>query len=82
MRQLVRGSLVILAVMVVVVVATSASGARKMTTVKTSAGAMETGIGFMPLSSDADNATQLKRIRAAGSKYVEFRIYWSSVAPS
>ena len=82
MRQLVRGSLALLAVMVVVVVATSASGARKMTTVKTSAGAMETGIGFMPLSSDADNATQLKRIRAAGSKYVEFRIYWSSVAPS
>ena len=43
---------------------------------------METGISLIPLSSDADNATQFRRIRAAGAKYVEIRIYWSVVAPS
>ncbi len=68
--------------MVVVVVATSASGAQKVAVVKTASGAMETGVGFQGLSSDADNTTQLERIRAAGAKYVEIRVYWSSVAPS
>jgi len=68
--------------MVVVVTATSASGARRASTVKTASGGIETGVGFTDLSSDADNATQLERIRAAGAKYVEIRIDWSSVAPS
>jgi hypothetical protein len=36
----------------------------------------------MPLPSDADTATQFKRIRAAGAKYVEIRMYWANVAPS
>jgi len=82
MRKLTRGSFVLLAAMVVVATVTSASGARKVATVKSAAGAMETGIGLIPLSSDADNATQFRRIRAAGAKYVEIRIYWSVVAPS
>ena len=68
--------------MAVVVVATSASGARKVALARAATGAMETGVGFTPLSSDADNATELERIRAAGAKYVEIRIDWSSVAPS
>ncbi len=82
MRQLVRGSFVLLAAMVVVVVATSAAGARKVAAVKTAAGAMETGVGFIDQSSDADNATEFERIRVAGAKYVQIRIDWASVAPS
>ena len=82
MRQLVRGSFVLLAVIVVVVAATSASGAQKVATVKTATGAMETAVGFIDESSDADIATQFERIRTAGAKYVEIRIYWSIVAPS
>ena len=82
MRQFIRASLVILAVMVVVVVATSASGARKGATVKSPAGPIDTGVSYMPLPSDADTVTQFKRIRAAGAKYVEIRMYWRAVAPS
>src|SRR5664280_1007714 len=82
MRQLIRVSLVILAVIVVVVVATSASGARKAPRVKSPAGPIDTGVSYMPLPSDADTATQFKRIRAAGAKYVEIRMYWADVAPS
>jgi hypothetical protein len=65
-----------------VVLTASASGARRVATVKTASGAIETGVGFIDLASDADNATQFQRIRAAGAKYVEIRIDWSSVAPS
>ena len=82
MRQLVRGSFILIVAMVVVIAATSASGARKVATVKVASGAIETGVGFTNLSSDADNATQLKRIRAAGAKYAHIRMYWSYVAPS
>ena len=82
MRWLIRVNALILSVMVVVVVATSASGARKGATVKSSAGPIDTGVSYMPLPSDADTATQFKRIRAAGAKYVEIRMYWANVAPS
>jgi len=68
--------------MVVVVTATSASGARKAAAVKSPAGPIDTGVSYIPLPSDADTATQFKRIRAAGAKYVEIRMYWRSVAPS
>jgi len=64
-----------------VVLTASASGARKVATVKTASGAIETGVGFIDLSSDASNATQLERIRATGAKYVEIRIDWATVAP-
>jgi hypothetical protein len=82
MRQLIRGSFVLLAAMVVVVVATSASGARKMAVVKTAVGPLETAVSFPTASSTTGNTIQLERIRAAGSKYVEVRMYWSTVAPS
>ena len=70
MRKLTRGSFVILAAMAVVVSATTASGARKAATVKSAVGPIDTGVSYMPLPSDADTATQFKRIRAAGAKYV------------
>jgi hypothetical protein len=65
-----------------VVLATSASGARKMATVKASSGALNTAIFFTPLSSNADNATELQRIHAAGAKYTAIHVYWSDIAPS
>src|SRR5450756_2870343 len=79
MRQLIRGSFVLLAAMVVVVVATSASGARKMAVVKTAVGPLETAVSFPTASSTTDNTIQLERIRAAGSKYVEVRMYLSLI---
>ena len=82
MRTLARGSFVFLAAMIVVLAATSASGARKVATVKAASGAIETGISFLDMSSDANNSTQFERIRAAGAKYAEIRMYWSDVAPS
>jgi hypothetical protein len=80
MRKLVRGSVILLAAMVVL--ATGASGARKMATVKASSGALNTAIFFTPLSSTADNATELERIQAAGAKYTAIHVYWSQIAPS
>src|SRR5664280_3355669 len=80
MRKLVRGSVILLAAMVVL--ATGASGARKMATVKASSGALNTAIFFTPLSSNADNATELKRIQAAGAKYTAIHVYWRDIAPS
>ncbi len=82
MRKLLRASFVLLAALVFAVVATSAYGARKAATVKTAAGGLETGVGYIHLASDADNTTQFERIRAAGAKYVEIRMFWSSVAPA
>jgi len=65
-----------------VVVATSASGARKVATIKTASGPIETGVGFLSLP-PADNVTQFKRIRAAGANYLVIRpVAWSSIAPS
>ncbi|MGC9974744.1 MAG: hypothetical protein ABSC36_05070, partial [Gaiellaceae bacterium] len=43
---------------------------------------MQTGVAFVNLSSDADNATEFERIRAAGATLVEIRVTWSFVAPS
>jgi Cellulase (glycosyl hydrolase family 5) len=80
MRQLVRGSFIFLAAMVVLV--TGASGARKAATVKTSSGGLDTAIFYTPLSSNADTATALERIQAAGAKYVAIHVYWSNIAPS
>ena len=80
MRQLARGSLILLAAMVVLV--TSAAGARKVATVKASSGALETGVGFFDLASDSANTTQFQRIRAAGAKYVFIRMYWRDIAPA
>ena len=80
MRQLARGSFVLLAA--TVVLATSASGAQKMATVKAPSRGIETAIFFTPRSSAADNATEFDRIKAAGSKYVVIRVIWSSVAPA
>src|SRR5450759_3097914 len=80
MRQLVRGSFILLAAMVVV--ATSASGARNVSTINTASGPIETGVGFIGVPAAADNATQFKRIRATGARYVELHIYWASIAPS
>src|SRR5450830_1856655 len=82
MRQLIRGSFVLLAAMVVVVVATSASGARQLAVVKAAVGPLEAAVSFPTASSTTDNTIQLVRILAAGSKYVEVRMYWSTVAPS
>lgn len=65
-----------------VVLATSASGARKMATIKVSSGALATSIFFTPLSSEADNATALERIQAAGAKYTAIHVYWRNIAPS
>ena len=81
MRQLVRGSLLLLAATVVVV--TSASGARKVATVKAAAGPLETAVGFSDDYYAADEySTQFERIRATGSKYVVIRAYWDRIAPS
>jgi hypothetical protein len=80
MRQLIRGIFILFAA--TVVLATSASGARKVATIKAASGAIETGVGFVKLPSDADDATQLERIHAAGAKYVQLRVYWASVAPA
>ncbi len=87
MRQLVRGCFVLLAA--TVVVATSASGAGKVARIKTAAGPIETSIGFAdkyyatgPSFTSAENAIALERIRAAGAKYVEIRMYWNEIAPS
>ena len=82
MRKITQASFALFVVLVFAAVATSASGARKAATVRASAGPIETGLGYIELASSADDATQLKRIRAAGAKYVEIRMYWSSVAPS
>jgi hypothetical protein len=43
---------------------------------------MDTAIFFSPRSSVAGNTSELERIKAAGSKYVVIRVFWSSVAPA
>lgn len=53
-----------------------------MATVKAPSSGIETAVFFTPLSSGADNATELERIKAAGSNYVVIRVIWSSVAPA
>jgi hypothetical protein len=82
MRSLTRASFVLLAAIAVIFGATSASGARKVAAVKTATGAMQTGVAFVNYTSNADNATEFERIRAAGATYVDLVISWSSVAPS
>ncbi|HEY4977377.1 MAG TPA: hypothetical protein VII05_08565, partial [Gaiellaceae bacterium] len=81
MRQLVRGSLLLLAA--TVVVASGASGARKVATVKATTGPLETAVGFSDDYYAADEySTQFERIRATGSKYVVIRAYWDRIAPA
>ena len=65
-----------------IVLAASASAARKMATITPASGPIETGVGFFGLSTDAENATQFQRIRAAGAKYVQIRMYWRTIAPA
>jgi hypothetical protein len=80
MRQLIRGSFILL--VATIVLTATASGAGKVATIKAASGAMETGVGFFGPSTDAENATQFKRIRATGAKYVQIRMYWRGIAPS
>jgi hypothetical protein len=79
MRQLVRGCFILLAA--TVVLTATASGARKVATIKAASGALETGVGFDDKLPSAGYTTQFERIRAAGAKYVQIRMYWSTVAP-
>jgi hypothetical protein len=81
MRQLVRGSSLLLAAVVAVVLATSASGTTKVAAIKASKGPLETGIDMWNYSDPADNATELQRMSDTGARYVPIRIEWSSIAP-
>jgi hypothetical protein len=79
MRHLLRGSLILIAVLAV---AASASGAQKARVVLAASGPMETGVDYISLSTPEETQTELERIRAAGAKYVRIGVSWSNIAPA
>jgi hypothetical protein len=79
MRYLVRGSCALIAVLAV---AASASGAGKVAPVRAGTGPLVTGFAHTSLGSDGSDATQFERMRAAGATFVRITVTWSAIAPS
>ena len=53
-----------------------------MATITAASGPLDTGVGFSDKIPSTGYVTQFQRIRAAGAKYVQIRVAWSSVVPS
>lgn len=66
---------------VVLAVATGASGARKGKTVVGAAWPLNTSIWYHGQDTSADSQVEIERIRAAGATTALIYLYWSAVAP-